>query len=313
MGDRSFKLQVRGIAYAYIVLGSLGVTEALLELIVLGSISLDGFSVLAIFIGRGLLRWKEGSRHGALLFAGLGIFGAGVASLFLAIACYGLLVPNEVSKNLSVSSGWIPLILVIAFSIAWSMWQIKLLAGSFAYDFFSAERARLAEQLAKRKWQFSLREGLLLVTLVVFLLARAFSGDIRYETRAMTNSITDGGAIAGLEYGVKFDRYKVRPVDLAYIVFSRAIGSWSPCVKTGGGSSHFKRDTLYIETSDGTRIALPAEHQICEIIDGTLVWHDLRVTFDEFNEFQRPSHHHYKFAEFAEFVQQLRAKAETHD
>ena len=195
---------IKFIAYIFILTGLLGITEMILGLVVFRRLSVDIFSVIFVFIGRGLLYGR--SRDAAIFFswlyllAGIVVFLLGASNL-----CFG--VPKGMQSHLGPLGG-APAALVagLAFGL-YAYWQLRVLRRFDAEQRYHSTILTNEPQESngeRPRGQFTLANLLVAITIVGFILARICSDDVRYEIH--TSSASWGsktGKVYRAIYGIR--------------------------------------------------------------------------------------------------------------
>jgi hypothetical protein len=295
VADTRAPLSLRAIAYFYILLGTLGITETVLQLSVFEHFYVDIFGILAIFIGCGLLQWKERWRGWADMFAWLEIL---VAFLALGVSICDLATGRTMGLKASLGplqgGAGIGLLLGL-FLASFGGWKLHILNRPDIVERFRQESrapflvdARYQTSPARQPFRFSLGSLFLITTLVAFVLLRLTDETVLYELDHQSRSTTrNGNSINSVDYGVRYPRFFSKQSYLAYAVFSRGLGDLS-----GGVSFHYSSvaaTRAELRTPGGEIIPLPSKTQLYEIEGDILRTSDERVTLEEFETFMNSS------------------------
>lgn len=277
------------VAFLFILVGVLGVTDMLLKFFVFGGIHLDFVAILALLIGRGLLRWREGWRKSAVFFTWLFLLGTGVMSVTSSL---GILFRGKWGTEVGIGSWRVGAWLVPVIGAALSgiaIWMLRVLGRPDVVWHF--KNRMLALQLGNieqgtwnpLRWRFSLGSMFLATAVIAFVLARVTADDILYEeTHHLKNARGSGRQVHGVEYGVRTSRFFDRPEELLYVVLSTD-NSWRGHVNQPHGP---RPHDAWVQTPDGTeRVFLSPACQLYEIVDGKLRTRDERVTKAELDDF----------------------------
>jgi hypothetical protein len=277
---------LRFVAFLFILAGVLGVTEMFVQLYVFNSLDVDLFAILALLMGRGLLRWQEGWRKCAVFFTWMFLV---VAGLMLVVSIVNILFGDKWGMETRVGSWRGP---------AWFAPFVGGTIGGVAYWVRSVlQRPDIVwhfmhRQLALRlgkirpgswnplRWRFSLGSMFLATIVVAFILARLTADDVLYDTHHSINTSSSGGVTHGVEYGVRISRFGVEPDELLYVVLSTG-KHWSGPVQVAP-----LRERAWLSSpSTGEIISLPSDCQLYELIDGEIRSREERVTKAELNDF----------------------------
>ena len=289
LNEGGFPWSLKVVGFAYILIGTLSMTEMVLELAVFGGGYVDVVGLLSILVGRGLLLWRETSRRWAVF----------LGAICLSAACCGLLVAildvfagsdTNVRAQFGPWSGGSRLAVVGATILGvFSVWQLYVLERpGIVRRFKAAQLERRTTHAGRmptgpgRRWQFSLGSLLLLMLTAAFILARLTAEDVVYEVRHLTSTWSSGRVIHSVEYAVRSNRFSDQPDQLLYALLSSDNDRWTKHIfEVVGGTSN----DAWINSPDGRRIALPADKQLYEIRQGGLSTRDDRITIDEFDDY----------------------------
>jgi len=221
--------------------------------------------VLCLPIGINLLRPKEGavSCAGSLLL--LGLIGAGLGIVIMALVRKdGYIRIGD--TTLAPVTWYIILCLLIAAFLLF-LWMMRVL---------DRQEVWRALRLAGKSSRYPHRAAWIVVGGIVAGLAVAAGAEyLRWranpETGFRSGAHKNGGYM--VSYALAFDR-------LSYAVFQNApLGETITSAVTG--SSREK----WLSRFDGTKVRLPGEHRLYEFRDGRLLTSDVRVTREEFEAF----------------------------
>lgn len=304
-------LSLKIVAFLYIVIGALSITEMVLQLAVFDGMYVDIFGLLSIFIGFGLLRWRETWRRWAVGFCWLFFVTA-----FLMIAMSVWHLASESTRDMKVRIGpWegghggaIAVALLIG---AFFYWQIRVLRRPDILHRFKMSRlerfdARRAKSWAQPfgRWRFSLGSLFLLLTVAAFVLLRLTADDVLYESHHASNMSTNGSVLREVEYGVQTSRFFSRPDRLIYAVLSTNESNSTSNIRLW--SRHESADA-WLELPDGSEIHLPSDTQLYEIVDGELRTREERVTKAEFDDFLNSDPTDWSLDALVKHAKQMRA------
>jgi len=291
---------VRIIARTYIVCGVLSAVDILIEL-ARGEINLN-LGVLGIFIGRGLLKRKNGWRRCAV-----------VLSRF-SLACGGLTVlvaiPLALISKLAHTSGqslasFYASIFVMVALLAFSVWQYRVLTRSDIEALFLQKELPAADgsdSPGTSRFQYSLGT-LMLVTVVAALVCwRLCSEDVLYDdVYGGTRIMAAGESCWSVEYGGRTHRFFRRSPILDFVVFA---GSRKGGPLTLAHPRPVRKFGWISEKPDRTIITFPGKVQLVEIIDGEYRESDQRVSSSQLEAFLNSSPDSYTIDTLLQFVRE---------
>ncbi len=308
---KGIPVSLRIIAYVHILIGTLSITETLLRLFIFDFFYLDVFGLLSIFIGRGLLHWRERWRGCAVVLGWLFLTAAIVGiGLSLWDICTGFTM--NVSASLGSYRGGPGLAVLVGCCLGTFFgWQLHTLnRADIACRFREAQQKSIDKNNevgtaeASRPFQFSLGSLFLITALVSFISLRLTDTKLLYELQPQTMSTSRNRVIFHVDYGLNSSRFFNEQDHLAYAVFS-------------SGRGHLTRSTVQIhrgaggirvelQNPEGDTISLPSGTQLYEIDGETLFTSDESVTWEEFNSFIQARPQDWSLDGLLEHVKDLR-------
>jgi hypothetical protein len=198
-------LSLRIVAFAFILVGTLSVVEMLLGWFVFSQIRID-FLFVGIFIGRGLLKWRESSRGWALFFTWLTL---ALISFWFAMAGY-VVLGGQLPRGTWVGGASAYGLIAGTCIFAYLIWQLRTLRRTDIVTRFRNARLKhvlsnegISQPVRRGRWQFSISSLMLATVVMAFVLVRLTSDDLLYDTQHVRSSRRVGNSIHGLEYGVR--------------------------------------------------------------------------------------------------------------
>jgi len=272
--------QLKAVAFLFIVAG----THAAFSMVA-GLFHDSLYLRLEVFclpLGIGLLRSKEGSRScaGSLLLVGL--IGAGLGTVVLALVRQGgYFGPREAPL---ASVPWYVSLSLMAGVFLLFLWMMRTL---------DRRDVREAFRSGKRSPGYSRRTKLIVCVAILTGLAVGCVGEYvlwraNPEAISFYGAGKDGGHV--VSYAFVFDR-------LSYVVFQNA--PYGETITSAVTGSHHKK---WLTKPDGTKFRLPGEHRLYEFKDGALITNDRRVTREEFEAFMASNPDEYTLDALLEFL-----------
>ncbi len=249
-------IAIRLIAWSLIVLGTLSISEILVQFFLYDQFHFD-LNVFLVPIGRGLLRGSEISRWWASVFLGLGSFG-----VLIGLAANVYYSFYEQPDSVTLGLGPLPcVVLLVVFAWAWRESCSKRTREWFA-----------SKPLAVERWkpfQFRLFTMLLCTTLVAIVCV-AHRKDIIYypaEIHSTVSGTTEGNRC--ISYGVH--RLRRDPaqgiVDFVVIETAKRHKTFRLCVRRSFSRG---RQSAKLHPPEGRPFKLPGENQLYEINEGEI-------------------------------------------
>lgn len=294
---------VRIVAWTYIVCGALSVLDVVVALIQ-GELNLN-LGVLGIFIGRGLLKRRNGWR---MLAVGLSRLAVGCGG-FILIAAITIAVMGKLTATVSPSlTSFAASVLALVALLVFSVWQYRILTRSDIVALFLRKELRAADgrrPFQRSRFQYSLGT-LMLVTLVTALVCWRLSGvDVLYDERYSDFTTTRGDSSWNVQYGARIHRFFRQPPILDFVVFTGCVKGGSLAIPRSRPAVGFVRPGVKIlERPDGTRITFPGKVQLVEIIDGKYRESDQRVSYRQFFAFLNSVPDRYTIDALLQFVRE---------
>ena len=277
-------LSIRVVAWAFLITGVSSLVDAILQWFVIRHGPALNLHVVAIFIGRGLLRRREGWLRFAWGYNAF-LLSLLIAATVLAVGFYLFVLAgfaDGTNVTWSAPPGLVlPWLLGVS---AYLVWQQRVLSRPDVRDLFRrAADARSAQPA--RRFQFSLGTLLMLVVLVALILPQVTDVDVLYERRGQgtAHRSDSAGRQWTIHFGYRSHRFLSKPDEVDYVVFlsdKEQIG----CGVTSWSSSAGRTGTI-LEMPDGRRIALDGDHQLIEYIDGRYRESRERVSKRQFEAF----------------------------
>jgi hypothetical protein len=275
---------VRVVAWAFLVTGVSSLVDAILQLFVIHHDPALNLHIVAIFIGRGLLRRREGwlrfaRGYNALLLIVL------IAAMIVSVGFYLFVLAGFVDgTNVTWSAPpglAFPWLLGVS---AYLVWQQRVLSRPDVRDLFRRAAEARSTQPARR-FQFSLGTLLMLAVLVAVVLPQVTDVDVLYRRHVGLTAlrIDSAGRQWTISFGYRSHRFLSKPDELDYVVFVSDQGQGA-CRVTSWSSSGGKTGTT-LEMPDGTTIALDGDYRLIEYNDGRYRESRERVTKGQFDAF----------------------------
>lgn len=278
---------LRIVAFLFILGGVLSAVDMAVMLVVGTGVTFS-LGVLGIFIGRGLLRLRDGWRKFALFCT------------VLELVCFGSLAPVAVWAALGsvpggfyfhgIGSPWFSALFVVALA-AYTFWQYYILRRRDVVDLCQAVSQGHAHLDLPPRFQFRLSTLLLAMVVAAFVFQRVTDTDViyvSYEARSQY-SIKDG-IKTSVSYRYRQNQYLDRPPELVYALFVRGPAPTDPRYKSGSSSrgGRITSSTVLHEHDE-----LPAVvdinptrgGQILQLYGGQLQTTHWPVTSDEFEAY----------------------------
>ena len=298
-------LSLRIVAYAFILVGVLGVENMLLRWFVFHDDYVD-ISFVGIFIGWGLLRWRDSSRRWAVFFTWPGLFFAAIwligTVLYLMGGSGGIVGLIGTSLRGALLAGCI---------LGYLVWQLRVLRRPDIVARFKAPRLERLLAYGGRdpaaphgRWQFSLGGLLVMTAIVAFAVARIGASDVLYDPKDVHPSSTSqvgAGGVQLVDYGYQTARWSRLPDRLLYVVMASGEG---PSIQILNATDYDAR----LVSPDGKPIPLSSGPQLYEIVDGELRSRDERVTLDELQDFLHSNPDEWSLEALIRHAEQMRGK-----
>ncbi len=247
-------IAIRLIAWALIVLGTLSISEVLVQFFVYSHFFLD-FNVLLVPIGRGLLLRSETSRWWTSFFLGFGSFG-----VFIGLAANIYYYFFEQPDSLTLGLGLLPCAVLFAvFGWAW-----KESCSEKTRKWFTSKPLAVEK---RKPFQFRLSTMLLCTTLLAIVCA-AHRKDIVYQPTEIHSEVRGTWeGMASVTYALHRHRWGGEPVVVVFVVIEKMFGHrpFSSCVASRTSTG---RVSATLHVPEGRTIQLPGEMQLYEINDG---------------------------------------------
>ena len=293
-------LSLRIVAYAFILGGVLGVEEMLLDWFVFDAINVN-LSFVGIFIGRGLLRWRESSRGWAVFFTWILLV---LFSLWLVSASYFLLSGpmGSVSANGASLEG----VSIGGGLLGFLVWQLRVLRRPDIVERFKAPRLERLLAYGGRdpaaprgRWQFSLGGLLVMTAIVAFGLARIGASDVLYTDQQQSTTWAGSDGVRCVNIVYQTPRFWDGPDRLLCAVLSADGVS----MRTRHSSYH---DEVTLIAPDGRELPLPSGAQLYEVVDGELRSRDERVTLEELQDYLASNPDEWSLDALVQHAEQMR-------
>lgn len=277
--DDRLSLSTRVVAWFFLITGVLSLVNVILHTFVMRrGVSLD-FHVLGVFIGRGLLRRREGWLR----------FAQGYNSLLLImVACVTIL---SVVIYLGMAAGFVddagitwggpPILVLLSLLGLWIYlaWQQQVLSRPDVRELFRRAADGRATK-PKRRFHFSLGTLLMMSVLAAVVLVRVTDVDVWYERQSGQTSLgtrSPDGREWLIFTGYRSHRFLPKPVELDYVVFVSD--------ERQSEGLAIRWSSTILEMPDGTEIAFDGDGQLVEYIDGRYRESRKRVTKRQFEGF----------------------------
>jgi hypothetical protein len=288
-------LSVKVPAFLFIAFGITGLINMLLGF-GLGSIRID-FSFLGIFIGRGLLRYRNGWRQTAVVFTVLPLMVLGLGLvLFPLMAFSGL-------SSWSLTPSPVAFAILGPAIVAYLVWQSRVLTSAWYIELCylaSVENSEAVRQIiASRGRRLSLSSLLLIVMVAAIVTASVVNQDwYSGGSGSTTLETTSGNRHVRVSYSWSQHRFWSQLEKFDYIVFEHG--------STSSIGRHFLSRGWAIRVKEEL-VPIPIGSQLCEIQDGKVRFARADVRREELEAFirQMPADK-YTIDELIDFVEQRR-------
>jgi len=279
---------LRIVAFLFVLIGVLGVTQTILHLLVFRSFQTEVvLPILFVCIGWGLLRWRNGWRRFALLSSWLYFVAACCVVLFSSLSLFfGGKWSTPTSVGPWTAGAWLaPTVGIGVGTLAF--WMVNVLnRADIKWRFRNRQLAKQLDAIQRGswnplRWRFRL-ESLFLATIVAALVAFQCKKDENWYLRHHSRMVWGNGAAArSIEFGTRTSRLFTGPAMLTYVVLSTGETSQSYV-----RPAHNERGTdAELSADDGQRISLPGSAQLYEVVAGNIRSRDERVTQDDIDDF----------------------------
>lgn len=307
--DWSLPWSLQSVAYLFLILGVLDVTEMVLQFTVSGNGHLDPFGPIFILMGRGLLLKRETWRYWAVLTCWfvVAVVCIGFVVLLWLFASGSTMVEELITSKPGASRTIIAGVLAVGF---FYVWPLYVLTRPTIVRLFWTATTRAATGPATPtarvffgRWTFSLRAMLLLMTVAAFVSWRLSDNDFLYKVYHESMVTSKGDFLNGVELTFLRSRFSNQPDQLLYAVLAHD-GPQFP----GVAALHSARDSQsgWIELPNGRHFALPGRNQLYEIHDGRLYTCDERILWRELKDYMDTNPDRYDLESLLNHVWALR-------
>jgi cytochrome c oxidase subunit IV len=282
--DDRLCLSIRVVAWVFLISGVSSLVSLILHILVMRRGIVLDFHVLGVFIGRGLLRRREGWLRFAQGYTALLLIMVACVTI-LSVGIYVGMLAGFVDDTSITWSGPPGLVLLSLLGVwIYLVWQQRVLRRADVRDLFRrAADARAAKPM--RRIQFSLGTLLMLAVLAAVVLVQVIDEDVWYERpggQTLSTTSPDGRRW-DIHFAYRSHRFLRKQVELDYVVFfsdqqrNKGLATrWYTFPRTHG---------TILELPDGTTISLDGDCQLVEYIDGRYRESRERITQGQFQGF----------------------------
>lgn len=295
---------VRIVAWTYIVCGALSVLDVVVALIQ-GELNLN-LGVLGIFIGRGLLKRRNGWR---MLAVGLSRLAVGCGG-FILIAAITIAVMGKLTATVSPSlTSFAASVLALVALLVFSVWQYRILTRSDIVALFlqiELSTAGGAGSSRTSRFQYSLGTLMLITVVVALTCWRLSRDDVLYDGRYSLEFTSRLEGVWNVEFGGRTHRFLREHRILDYVVFtgSREDGAMKVTHPEPVAGFRGRTRVWTLERLDGTSLMFPGKVQLVEIVDGRYRESDQRISFRQLEAFLKSGPDSYTIDTLLQFVQE---------
>ena len=279
-------ISLRIVAFGFILAGTVSAVDMIARLLLLSQVSIN-LGALLLFVGYGLLRWRDSSRQVAVFLSWMLLF---ALSIWILIATFSQL-NHELVRGTSIGDADRESLLFGILLIGYTIWQLRVLRRpEFVRRFKKIGRPRMLDRhshFSWKPWQWRFGLGsLFFATVVVAVVILELRTDELWWTdqqATVTANSIDGREMRRADYVVAKHRYFDRLNKLRLVLLTR--GKAAGHGISGIGFSDSPLSSVEVRMPDGDFIPLSERFQLYEFDGGQLRHCNKRILVTEFESF----------------------------